>query len=82
MFLLNPITYFGSIAPFGDLPGGQAALYRRLIEAVEVACFMPPLAWIADILTAATENGGNRRTEQASDRRCRRQIQQWRCYAG
>ena len=58
MFLLNPITYFviaGSIAAFGDLPGGQAALYRRLIVSLSLILFMPPLAWIADRLTRGSK---------------------------
>jgi len=59
MVLLNPITWFviaGSIAAFGDLPGAQAALYRRLIVAVSLVFLMPPLAWIADMLTGGPES--------------------------
>ncbi len=58
LFLLNPITYFllaCSIAAFGDLPGGQAALYRRLIVAIGLVLLMPPLAWIADMLTGGPQ---------------------------
>jgi hypothetical protein len=54
LLLLNPVTYFviaGSIAAFGDLPGSQAALYRRLIAALSLILLMPPLARIADMLT-------------------------------
>ena len=58
LFLLNPITYFllaCSIAAFGDLPAGQAALYRRLIVAIGLVMLMPPLAWIADMLTGGPQ---------------------------
>jgi hypothetical protein len=63
MILLCPLTYFviaGSIAAFGDLPGVQAAFFRRLIVAVSLVLLMPPLAWIADMLTGGPESHANR----------------------
>lgn len=54
LLLLNPITYLaiaGSIAALGDLPGDQPAFFRRLIVAISLVALMPPLAWVADMLT-------------------------------
>jgi hypothetical protein len=59
MILLSPLTYFviaGSIALFGDFPAPQAAFFRRLIAAVSLVLLMPPLAWIADMLTSGPES--------------------------
>lgn len=58
MFLLNPITWFliaGSIAAFGDLAGNQAIFCRRFIVLLSLVLFMPPLAWITDILTGKSQ---------------------------
>jgi hypothetical protein len=63
MLLLNPLTYFviaGSIAVFGDLAGAQAAFFRRLIVSVSLVLLMPPLAWIADVLTGGPQSQANR----------------------